>query len=85
MSVVSSVDARAETIRHPDPALTAACRRIRADFPTAPYELVEEMLVTSLARTCDARIDTFRVVLAERETWSRLRRDHRDREDYGLT
>jgi hypothetical protein len=58
----------------PGPALRAAYLRIREDYPDAPEELVEALMLQALDRTSDARIDAFRVVLAERETRSQLRR-----------
>lgn len=66
------------TVRIPDAhdsAFNAACRRLRGDFPAAPYELIKEQLRAALERTRGAKVDAFRVVLAEREVRSWLRRD----------
>ena len=66
------------TVRIPDAhdsAFTAACRRLRGGFPAAPHELITEQLRAALERTRGAKVDAFRVVLAEREVRSRLRRD----------
>jgi len=67
----------------PEPALRAACVRLREDFPGAPDGLVEALMLEAYERTSDARIDAFRVVLAERETRSRLRRVRSPRDPAG--
>ena len=76
-STMRSVRAPVPAVRvahPPEAALRTACLRLREDFPGAPDGLVEALMLEAYQRTSDARIDAFRVVLAERETRSRLRR-----------
>jgi hypothetical protein len=74
MRTVRPLVLRARVPDTPEPALRAACVRIREDFPDAPDGLVEALMLEAFDRTSNARVDAFRVVLAEREARSRLRR-----------
>jgi hypothetical protein len=55
-----------------DAAMAEALARLVGEFPDMPDRYVEELLVMALARTAEAPVGTFRVVLAERATRARL-------------
>lgn len=48
--------------------------RLEVEFPTVSPEVIRELLESSLARTTDARVQHFRLVLAEREVREQLER-----------
>ena len=58
-------------------AIGAAIDACARAYPGATMARVEQLLWTFYERTTDARVQQYRVLLAERETRAQLRRDER--------
>ena len=54
-------------------ALVSVRARLRDDFPFVPADYVDSLLSEFLGRTRDARVQTFRVLLADRDARAALR------------
>jgi hypothetical protein len=55
-----------------DSALREAGARLAAEFPGVPPDRIESLLELVLARTADATVGDFRVMIAERTARARL-------------
>lgn len=55
-------------------SLSEIATRLGTEFPTAAPDQIGRLLEASLGRTHDARVQNYRLVLAEREVRERLRR-----------
>jgi hypothetical protein len=58
-------------------ALAGVRARLRDDFPSVPEEDVDSLLTEFFGRTRGARVQTFRVLLADRDARAALRSYHR--------
>lgn len=64
---------RTEPTADDDRGLAAAHDRLRVSFPDTSPAVVAELLFEAYARTAGARVQTYRVLLAERSARSALR------------
>ncbi len=60
-----------------EPALVHIQRAISSDYPWASTDYIGEVLRSRHERTSDAKVQTYRLLLAERETRTQLRREQR--------
>jgi hypothetical protein len=67
----------AETLSAEQRALIAIVAAIRHDYPNAAPGRVEDLLQTCYQRTSGARVQQYRLVLAERDVRVQLRLDER--------
>lgn len=58
-----------------DRALSGVVRQVIADYPWAAPEYVDKILRANFDGTREAKVHTYRLLLAERDTRARLRRE----------
>ncbi len=64
----------ADRVSSPEAGLVAVTARLVAEFPAVAPEVIDRLLEASLGRTDGARVQRYRLVLAERTVRSTLKR-----------